>query len=787
MNILWFKDCSYKNKHVVGGKCSSLGELYNISNQLNFNIVNGFAITINLYDKFISHNNLLEKIKIKLDDIVDISQIDILNKTANQIKKMILSSKLTKEQEDEIYVYYDALKKQYTNDFKVAVRSSAIAEDLPYASFAGQQDTFLNINKTYLIEYIIACYASLFNARAISYRKTNNIDFSQVKMSVAIQKMVRSDLASAGVAFSIDPETGYNKAIVINSSYGFGELVVSGGVKPDEIIIDKRALLNNADHPIIDYKLGDKTTKIICAQHSTREIITTILEQNTMSINQNKSIELAKIVQRLEQHYKTIFGHHIAIDIEWAIDGFDNKIYILQSRPETVHSNRKNNKIEKFILDETSNILVTGVAVGEKITAGKIKCLTDISQHNLFNEGDILVTKITTPDWEPIMKKSNGIITDKGGRTSHAAIVSRELGINAIVGTINGSKLLKNNMMITMSCAEGEIGNIYDGILNFHKDFFTIDLTKKPKINLMLNVGSPENAFSSSMLPNSGVGLTRIEFIINNHIKIHPLALCNYPNVMPYIKEIIEKDMISYNINNPINLFVNKLALGIGKIASAFYPNPVIVRLSDFKSNEYKNLIGGKLYEPIEENPMIGWRGASRYYSKEYRKAFDLECQAIKFARENMQMDNIIVMIPFCRTPEECKKVIQIMSENKLVRGENNLKIFIMCEIPSNVIEADIFSQYVDGVSIGGNDLLQLIIGVDRDSASIVHLSNHENISYRRMIKQAIKSYKEHGIKVGFCGQQPSDSIEFAEFLMNSGIDSISVVPESMLKTYNTL
>lgn len=784
MNIIWFQKCSYKNKHIVGGKNASLGELYRLSSKLNFDISNGFALTINLYDDFINNNNLLDFIKNSLNKI-NIDDIDNLNNISNKIKDKINQGFFTKEQNDEIINEYIKLKQLYNNKLEVAVRSSAIAEDLPGASFAGQQDTYLNVNnENDLIKFIIECYASLFNARAISYRHSNNIHFSQVKMSVTIQKMVRSDIGSAGVAFSIDPETGYNKSIVINSAYGLGELVVSGGVKPDEIVVNKRTLDNNNCDPILSKKMGDKKTKIVYDKSGTVELETNKQEESTYSLSDNQSIYLANVVNKLEKSYQELFDSKIGIDTEWALDGLDNKIYIIQARPETIHSNSKTLEVKKYILKEKSNVLIEGISVGEKITAGKIKLLKDISENKLFNKGDILVTDMTTPDWEPIMKISSGIITNKGGRTCHAAIVARELEINAIVGTTNGTSVLKNNQEITMSCAEGELGKVYEGKLTFDIERFKIDVNKKPPVKIMLNVGSPGNSFSSSLLPNDGVGLARLEFIINNYIKIHPLALFDYPYVNPDLKKQIESLLEN---KSGSEYFIEKLGRGMSKIASGFYPKPVIVRLSDFKSNEYKNLIGGDLYEPDEENPMIGWRGASRYYSKDYIKAFELECKAIKYAREKMDMKNIVVMIPFCRTPEECQQVLKVMKDFGLERGVDGLKVYIMCEIPSNVIEADLFAPYVDGVSIGGNDLLQLTLGVDRDSDMITHLSNHRNVSYRRMISQAIKTYKKYNVKVGFCGQQPSDSIEFAQFLVNEGIDSISVVPDSVLKIYKML
>lgn len=789
MNIIWFNDCGYKNKYIVGGKNASLGELYTLSSKLNFNIANGFALSTKMYDSFINFNDIEKFIKLQLNNF-EPNNINILNNISENIKTKILNSKFEKENISNILENYEKLKKNYDSPIQLAVRSSAIAEDLPNASFAGQQDTYLNIvSEKELIEAVYKCYASLFNSRAISYRYTNNIHFSQVKMAIAIQTMVRSDLGSAGTAFSLDPESGYNKAIIINSSFGLGELVVSGAVKPDEIVIDKRALQENANYPIIDKIIGEKTSKIIYGNKNIQKIETNEYERTSFSLNDSLSIELAKYVVLIENEYQKLFSNKIGIDIEWAYDG--NKIYIIQARPETIHSNKNSNILEKYILQEKSNVLIKGISVGEKITTGKICCLNSVDEYEKFQKGDILVTSMTTPDWEPIMKISSGIITDKGGRTCHAAIIARELNINAIVGTSNATNVLKSDQKITMSCSEGEIGNIYDRILKYKIEEYELNTECVKNINnletnIMLNIGAPEKAFSASLLPNNGVGLARLEFIINNNIKIHPLALLKY-------KEDNEKNtnkQIKPIINNYLNgedYFIKNLAMGIGKIASAFYPRQVIVRLSDFKSNEYRQLLGGDLFEPTEENPMIGWRGASRYYSKEYKEAFILECKAISYAIKCMKMNNITIMIPFCRTVEECKKVLKIMKYNGLKRGENGLKIYIMCEIPSNVIEADLFAPLIDGVSIGGNDLLQLTLGVDRDSDMITHLSDHTNISYRRLISQAIKTYKNYGVKVGFCGQQPSDSLEFCNFLIKEGIDSISVIPDSVLNIYNNI
>ena len=787
MNIVDFKDCSYKNKNLVGGKNSSLGELYTLSQKLNFSIADGFAITTQLYDTFIQQNNFEDFIQEQLN-LVNINNIKELEKISNTLISKIISGEFTDEQQSEIEQKYNELSKKYfVNHLTVAVRSSAIAEDLPNASFAGQQDTYLNV--TYIdkiIIYIKKCFASLFNTRAISYRKTHDISIDDVKISVAIQKMVRSDIASAGVAFSIDPESGYDKAIVINSSFGLGELVVSGGVKPDEIICDKQNLKDIYCDPIIMKKLGDKNTKIVYnkTDGGTDEIETNLFEQVNYSITNNNAIVLARTVLLLEDEYCKLFDKKIGVDIEWAIDGKDKKIYILQTRPETIHSNSEILSVSKYILDEKSEQLITGVAVGEKISSGNIKILQSLDEEEFFEEGDILVTDMTTPDWEPIMKKSAGIITNKGGRTCHAAIVAREMGLNAVVGTSNCTEILKYVKDVTIFCADGEEGIVYKNKLKFHIDHMEMENKELP-VKLMLNVGNPETSFANSLLPNVGVGLARLEFIINNYIKIHPNALLDYPNVPSDIKDKIYQKLGDHD--NGEWFFIKRLARGISKIASAFYPNDVIVRFSDFKSNEYKNLIGGDFYEPTEENPMIGWRGASRYYSKEYEKAFELECQAIQYARNTMKMSNVIVMIPFCRTVEECKLVLQQMEKYGLKRGKDGLKVYLMCEIPSNVIEADEFSPHIDGVSIGGNDLLQLTLGVDRDSQKITHLSDNKNLSYRRLISKAIQDYKKNGVKVGFCGQQPSDSVEFCQFLIDEGIDSISVTADCVLKTINNL
>ena len=762
--ILWFQDCTFKNSNLVGGKSASLGELHRIP---EINSANGFAITTAFYDDLLDNNSLTSFVeKTYNEGVSNHPSLSQLNKLSTLLKNTIREAEYSKDQEDLLKQFYREMPKP----IELAVRSSAIAEDLPNASFAGQQDTYLNIRSfDQLKDAVLKCFASLFNANAISYRISNNIAYSQVKMAISVQQMIRSDLGSAGVAFSLDTESGYSKAIVINSSLGLGESVVGGLVTPDEFIVDKRVVQIEDSDPIITKKLGKKTTKVVFTPDGgVEQTFTTEEEIMEFSLTDAEIKEIGQTVLYLEKYYQALHQSKLGIDMEWAYDGFNNKLYVLQVRAETVHSSSAI-KMENYSFTnatEKKELLLTGVAVGNKITKGKLVYIESIDdvEHIEFNKGDILLTDMTTPDWEPIMKISGGIITNKGGRTCHAAIVAREHKINAIIGTANGTHVLQDESHVTLSSAEGETGNIYRGLLEYTVNTVDFELKEdSPQMRkLMFNVGSPENAFASSLLPNNGVGLARMEFIVNNHIKVHPLALLK-------LGAAGEKH------------FVSILAQGIAKIASAFYPKEVIVRLSDFKTNEYKHLEGGEEFEPDEENPMIGWRGASRYYSESYEQAFRMECKALKYARETMHMGNIVIMIPFCRTPDECDKVISIMASEGLIRGEKNLKIYLMCEIPSNVIEADRFAPYIDGVSIGGNDLMQLTLGVDRDSEYVAYLNDDRNVSFRRMIQMTIESYHAYGKKVGFCGQQPSNSREFYDFLIKQGIDTISVTPDTIL------
>lgn len=779
--IDWFKDCDFHNKMYYGGKCTSLGELSRISSKIGFKIGDGYALSTIMYDRFIKENGLKERIEKKIEHIKKLSWRE-MEVESDEIRKWILSGKISEEDKKEIWEKYHELCIQYENEddtLEVSIRSSAICEDSETASFAGQQDTYLNIyGKEELIKYIIMCYSSLYNTRAISYRIHHNIGEEDVKMSVAIQKMIRSDLGSAGVAFSVDTESGYDKAIIINSSFGLGELVVSGGVKPDEFILDKRLLDEEVDLPILSKKLGDKRSKIVFSENvGTKEVETTEEERVKYSLKEGDVIKLGKYIREIEKEYSNRYNRNIYVDIEFAYDGKD--IYILQTRPETIYSNQEKKLYRRYELKEKGEELLKGVSVGEKISHGKIKMIDSIQNIGLFKEGDILVTEMTTPDWEPIMKISSGIITTKGGRTCHAAIVARELGINAIVGCGRGIDCLKEIIEVTMDCSQGETGFIYKNCLQYEEKIYEFDEKKELPTQVMLNVANPDTVFVSSLLPNHGVGLLRMEFIIMNHLQYHPLKIVNMKEVDDELKIKIEQ----YEVSTPKEWFVKELSMGIAKIASSFYPKPVILRMSDFKSNEYKSLKGGEIYEPNEENPMIGWRGCSRYYDIKYKEGFKLECEAVKYVREEMKLENVIVMLPFCRTPEELKKVIDILKENGLERGKNQFQLYMMCEIPSNVIEADLFAPYLDGVSIGGNDLLQLTLGLDRDSEYIQHIGDYENISYQRLICKSIEEYKKRGVKVGYCGQQPSDSISFCHFLIKNKIDSLSVTSDSIMKT----
>jgi len=782
-------EISLKDINLVGGKNASLGEMIQNVESLNIRIPNGFAITTKAYYEFINYNNLNKKIS---DLIFDLNPDDLnnLKSVGSEIRQLIRNGSFPEDLKKEIFLSYENLCKFYCVEMiDVAVRSSATAEDLPDASFAGQQETFLNVRGFQsILEAIRNCFASLFTDRAISYRNTFKYNHLDIGLSVCIQKMVRSDLASSGVAFSLDTESGFKDVVLINSSYGLGEMIVQGAISPDEFIVFKPLLKNNFSS-IIEKKLGNKDKKMIYGEdHGKLTKIVTVSEKQKeqFSVTDSQVLEIAKWVTSIEEYYSKIKKKWCPVDVEWAIDGLTNDLYIVQARPETIHS-RKNqsNLVEYKVKSEGHTPIVKGIAVGDGVSTGCVTVMNSLDEV-VFQEGNILVTDMTDPDWEPIMKKASAIITNKGGRTCHAAIVAREMGLTAIVGCNNVTEILQDDDLVTVSCAEGETGLVYKGIIDFEKTETNIDDLPKIDTPIMFNIASPEIAFKFSHLPNAGVGLAREEFIINNYIKIHPLALLNHNKIADKNLSNQIKNIIS-GYKDEETFFVKRLSYGIARIASAFYPNKVIVRLSDFKSNEYYNLLGGNYFEPKEENPMIGWRGASRYYSEEYEEAFGMEIKAIKRVREKMGLENVVVMIPFCRTVDELLKVYQTMEKYGLKRGEMGLEIYLMAELPSNIFLADEFSKHIDGFSIGSNDLTQLTLGLDRDSSLVAHIYDERNTAVKRAISHLIEVAKQNNVKVGICGQGPSDFPDFAKFLVDLGIDSISVTPDSLLKTLKAL
>jgi pyruvate,water dikinase len=731
----------------------------------------------------LKENNIKEKIHTILNDI-DISDTDNLQKRGLEVRTLILNSHLPKALVDELIEAYKTLSNEYdSQNIDVAVRSSGTAEDLPDASFAGQQETFLNIDTPEaLLKSVLRCFASLFTDRAISYRTSRGFSHFKVALSVGVQKMVRSDISSSGIMFTIDTESGSENLILINSIWGLGENVVSGRVNADEFFIFKPTLKNGIN-TILKRSLGSKKEKMLYAEDvRTLNIATTKEEQESFSINDNEVMELAKQALIIEEHYGR------PMDIEWAKDGNDSKLYIVQARPETVMSKQnKSMTSEQYSLNaKGAKILTSGRAVGEKIGTGKVTVINNTSEFARFNDGDILVADTTNPDWEPVMKKASAVITNRGSRTCHAAIVAREIGVPAVVGCANATEVLKDSQVVTVSCAEGDEGYVYEGELAYSVKIIDMSKLKPTKTKLFVNVGNPTEAFSFAKMPNDGVGLARMEFIMNNSIAAHPMALVDIKRG----KSVKDEDKIRSFMTpytDTKEFFIHKLSEGIGMIAAAFYPKPVIIRTSDFKSNEYRNMLGGFLYEAIEENPMIGFRGASRYYDESYREAFMWECAALKRVREEMGLTNIKIMIPFVRTPEEGKKVIDIMSKQGLIQGKDGLEIYAMCEIPANVILADKFLEVFDGYSIGSNDLTQLTLGVDRESAKIAHIFDERNEAVKRMLQMAIKACKERGKYIGICGQAPSDYPEITEFLVQNGIDSISLNPDSLFKMHQVV
>jgi len=792
--ILNLQSVGIADTAIAGGKSASLGEMIRALTPMGIRIPGGFVITVAAYREFMRVNKLEPEIK-RLISTIDHGNIESLRRAGLEIRQLIRNSRFPYDLSEQIITAYARLSTGYgQTNTDVAVRSSATAEDLPDASFAGQQETYLNVRgAAALIDAVRNCFASLFTDRAISYRDNFRYDHMETGLSVCVQKMVRSDLGASGVAFSLDTESGFKDVVLINGSWGLGEMVVQGSVSPDEFLVFKPALLQDKA-AIIEKKLGLKDKMMVYGDdpdERTRVIPCDRAQQQRFCLEEKQVLELAHWVCQIEAYYSGVKKHHCPMDVEWAVDGLSGELFIVQARPETIHSRKKENTLTEYSIQSTNaKTLLKGIAVGDRIAHGKVSIMHSldkrVAEGHEFRAGDVLVTEMTDPDWEPIMKKAAAIITNKGGRTCHAAIVAREMGVPAIVGTGNATEILSEGQQITASCAEGDEGIVYEGTVPFAKTETRLD--DLPHINtpMMLNVGSPASAFQYAHLPHKGVGLAREEFIINHYIGVHPLALVSHHTLGDSTLSATIKEKIK-GFASEEDFFIRKLSYGIARIAAAFYPEKVIVRFSDFKSNEYFNLVGGNHFEPVEENPMIGWRGASRYYSEKYKAAFGMECRAIRQVRDEIGLDNVAVMIPFCRTVEELKKVKTVMEEFGLKQGANNLQLFLMAEIPSNIILAKDFAKHIDGFSIGSNDLTQLTLGLDRDSSLVAHIYDERNEAVKQMLRNLIRDAKSCGVKVGICGQGPSDFPDFAQFLVEEGIDSISVTPDSVIKTLKAI
>ena len=786
--VIPFSQIKLTDLATVGGKNSSLGEMYQSLNGVGVKVPNGFAITADAYRTYLKHNNLDQRIADILSKL-DTKDLGALSSTGAQIRHWIRQGSFPLDMVEEIRNNYHAMEEEYGPNPDIAVRSSATAEDLPGASFAGQQETYLNIQGTQnLIRACQHVFASLFTDRAISYRKDKGFEHDGMAISVGVQKMVRADSGASGVMFTLDTETGFRDVVLITSAYGLGENVVQGNVNPDEFYVFKPTL-ETKHRPILKRQRGDKALKMVytkdaMAGHSTRNISVPPEEQQRFSITDNEVLQLARYAVTIEKHYSKLAGHSQPMDIEWAKDGESGELFIVQARPETVQAQSDGNSHDIYKLKEKSRCLITGKSVGQKIASGTARIIYESSQMHEIQPGDILVTDITDPDWEPVMKIASAIVTNRGGRTCHAAIVARELGIPAIVGCGNATQRIVPDEKITISCAEGDTGYVYEGELDFSCETIDLHNLPEPKTKVMINLGNPEHAFEASQLPVQGVGLARLEFIINNSIQIHPRALLEYNELDKKTQQQI--DNITSGYADRISFYVDRLAEGVGHIAAAFYPKPVIVRMSDFKSNEYASLIGGSKFEPIEENPMIGFRGASRYPSKMFADCFKLECAAMIKVREEMGLDNVALMIPFVRTIEEGKSVITSMEKYGLKRGENGLKIYLMCEIPANALLADQFLEHFDGFSIGSNDLTQLTLGVDRDSG-IVEGFDERNEAVLKLMKMAIDACRKQDKYIGICGQAPSDYPEITQWLVEQKIESISLNPDAVHTMLTTI
>ncbi|MGR9015028.1 MAG: phosphoenolpyruvate synthase [Gammaproteobacteria bacterium] len=783
--IRWFNELTIDDVSLVGGKNASLGEMYRELTPQGIQIPNGFAVTAEAYRYVLDHAHAWEGLHQALDDLNPDDVAD-LAKRARKAREIIYAAPIPDDLEQQIFAGFNQLRQQYGDDLSVAVRSSATAEDLPTASFAGQQDTYLNIRGDQaLLDSCKRCFASLFTDRAIHYRVDQGFDHFKLALSIGIMKMVRSDLDASGVMFSLDTESGFTDVVFITGAYGLGENVVQGAVDPDEFYVHKPTF-EQGHRAVLRRNLGAKKIKMVYndgrTRESTRNISTSAEQRNRFCLNDADVLTLADYAIKIEKHYSAKAGQTKPMDMEWAKDGLDGILYIVQARPETVVSQLRGMILEQYRLKGNAEPIITGHAVGSKIAVGNARIIDNLEQLNTFSAGDVLVADMTTPDWEPVMKIASAIVTNRGGRTCHAAIISRELGVPAVVGCDNATTTIKHNSPVTVSCADGDVGKVYSGKLDFDINRTDLSGLQRPKTKIMLNIGNPELAFKASFLPNDGVGLARMEFIITEYIKAHPMALIHPERV----QDVVEREQLvrlTRNYAGAEDYFIQKLSEGVGTIAAAFYPKPVVVRMSDFKTNEYATLLGGQWFEFDEANPMIGFRGASRYIHPAYKEGFALECKAMKRVRDDMGLTNVILMIPFCRRVEEARRVLDYMATLGLTRSEQGLKIYVMCEIPNNVIQIDAFSEYFDGFSIGSNDLTQLTLGVDRDSAIIAEDFDERDPGVKEMIRLAVEGARRNGKHCGLCGQAPSDYPEMAEFLVEIGIDSMSLNPDTVLKT----
>ncbi|WP_206486555.1 phosphoenolpyruvate synthase [Thalassotalea sp. G2M2-11] len=779
-NVLWYEELGMSDVDRVGGKNASLGEMISNLSNVGVQVPGGFATTSFAFNEFLEQSGLNDKIHQLLDEL-DVSDVNALAECGAKIRQWIIDTPFLPQMQQDIEQAYAKLAGEFSDDASFAVRSSATAEDMPDASFAGQQETFLNVRGFDAVMVAIKhVFASLFNDRAISYRVHQGYDHRGVALSAGIQRMVRSDIASSGVMFSIDTESGFEDVVFVTSSYGLGEMVVQGAVNPDEFYVHKPTLANG-NPAVVRRNIGSKAIKMVYTdtqEHGKQVEIVDVDQQlsNQFSLTDSEVQQLAQQAVIIEKHYQR------PMDIEWAKDGLDGKLYIVQARPETVRSRESGNVMEQFQLQATGNIVCQGRSIGHKIGSGKAKVLASLDEMDKIQPGDVLVTDMTDPDWEPIMKKASAIVTNRGGRTCHAAIIAREMGIPAVVGCVDATSKIATGDEVTVSCAEGDTGHIYQGLLEYTVTKSTVDDMPELPLKIMMNVGNPDRAFTFAKLPHAGIGLARLEFIINKMIGVHPKALINYDQQSDQLKEEINDYMAGYS--SPVEFYIAKLTEGIATLAAAYSPEKVIVRMSDFKSNEYANLVGGEEYEPEEENPMLGYRGASRYISEDFRECFALECEAIKRVRNDMGLTNVEVMIPFVRTLEEAQAVIEILAEHGLKRGENGLRVIMMCELPSNALLADQFLDHFDGFSIGSNDLTQLTLGLDRDSGLVAHLFDERNPAVKALLAMAIKACKARGKYVGICGQGPSDHEDLAAWLVEQGIDSVSLNPDTVLPTW---